>query len=143
MCKYAEDVGHYWKTSQSDPDTWIDKAKRQIKEVGGIVRSEGFGVQDGKAAYMLAFQIGDDPFRVVWPVLLSRSKDTRSAKRQAATMLYHHIKAACMSAAILGTRAAFFTHLMLSDGRVMSEISTPELLDVIPPMLTHKETVDE
>ena len=129
----AEEVGHYWKTSKSSPDSWIEKAKKQIEEIGGTVLAEGFGNSLGQAAYMLGFEIGGDKFKVVWPVLAS--DESLAARRQAATMLYHHVKAACMSSIVLGTRTAFFAHLMLPDGRVAAQVATPEIGKMFPPLL--------
>ncbi|GAI73980.1 unnamed protein product, partial [marine sediment metagenome] len=70
---YAEDIGHYWETSHSSPDQWIDRTKKLIQDLNGIVLAEGFGSVEGRAAYMMAFKIGDDNFKVVWPVLPSRT----------------------------------------------------------------------
>jgi len=132
---YAEDI-NYWKTSKSSPDTWMDKTKRQIKQLGGDVLMEGFGSEPttGRAAFMLGFEIGGDKFKIVWPVLPSKSGNEKAARIQAATMLYHDVKAKCVSAAVLGTRAAFFSFLMLPDGRTASEVSAPELAQAIPAL---------
>lgn len=133
----AEDV-NYWKTSRSSPDTWMDKTKRQIEQLGGQVLMEGFGNEPvtGRAAFMLAFEIGSDRFKVIWPVLSSKSGNERAARIQAATMLYHDVKAKCISAAVLGARAAFFSFLLLPDGRTTAEVSTPELMQAIPELFT-------
>lgn len=131
---YAEDV-NYWKTGQSAPDTWIDKAKAEIKAAGGTVGSEAFGNQGGNAAFMLEFMFGRDRFRVVWPVLPSKTKNERAAKIQAATMLYHDVKAKCVSAKVHGVRAAFFQYAVLSDGRTAAQVAEPELVNVYPKML--------
>lgn len=134
----AENV-NYWQTGQSSPDTWIEKAKRQVQQLGGTVEAEGFGAYgDGRAAFMLQFSIGGDQFKTVWPVLTTRSGKERAARVQAATFLYHDIKAKALAASVLGPRAAFFPHLMLSDGRMASQLALPELeadfpkLDVRP-----------
>ncbi|KKM69037.1 hypothetical protein LCGC14_1454860 [marine sediment metagenome] len=124
---YAEDLGHYWKTGSSSPDTWIEMAKKLIREVGGEITAEGFGSMGTQAAFILVFRIKGDKFKVVFPVLSSRAGDMVAAKRQAATMLYHDIKAKCMVANVLGVKAAFFSYLMLPDGRVANEVATPEL----------------
>ncbi len=98
METYAEDL-NYWQTSRTSSDTWIEKAKRQITQAGGTVLGEGFGseAQTGRAAYMIAFQIDGQAFRITWPVLPSRTGKTTAARIQAATMLYHDIKARCLS----------------------------------------------
>ena len=133
---YAEDVGHYWQTGSSSSDVWIEKAKRQIEEVGGTINADAYGSMEGRAAFMIAFSIGDDRFKVVFPVLDSKTGKSGAAKRQAATMLYHDIKAKCMTASVLGSKAAFFSYLLLSDGRTASELATPELAQVFPLLLS-------
>jgi hypothetical protein len=130
---FAEDV-NYWKTSKSSPDIWIGKARRQIEKLGGRVLAEAYGSDSttGRAAFMLAFEIADDRFKVTWPILISKSGNDRAARVQAATMLYHDVKARCISSAVLGPRTAFFSFLLLPDGRAAMEVSTPELTDAIP-----------
>jgi hypothetical protein len=132
---YAESV-NYWQTGRSSPDKWIADAKRLIQKAGGQILGEAFG-QDGQgnAAFMLAFAIGGDNFKIVWPVLKSRTGKEQAARIQAATFLFHDVKAKCLSASILGARAAFFSYLVLPDGRAASEASTPELYDAIPEIL--------
>lgn len=136
--KYAEDIGHYWKTSTSAPDVWIDKAKTEIRAAGGKVLSEAFGSDaEGRAAFMLAFSFGSEQFRAVCPVLPTRrAQDARAARVQAATMLYHDIKAKAVAAKVHGVRAAFFQYLALPDGRTMAQVSTPELAVTYPKLLT-------
>lgn len=132
---YGEDIKHYWETSGSSPDMWIDRAKKLIESIEGIVLAEGFGSTEGRAAYMMAFRIGDDNFKVVWPVLPSRSGRTLAAKRQAATLLYHDIKAKAMTASVLGSRVAFFSYMVLPDGRAAGELARPELSQAFPLQL--------
>lgn len=131
---FAEDV-NYWKTGTSSPDAWIDKTKIEIKSAGGRVLSEAFGSQGGRTAYMLEFTFGQDTFRAVWPVLPSKTKSERAARIQAATMLYHDVKAKCVSAKVHGVRAAFFQYAVLPDGRTAAQVTAPELVDLYPKML--------
>lgn len=132
---YAEDVKHYWQTSATSPDVWVVRARKLIEELDGTVLAEGFGEAGGHGAYMLAFQIKGDKFKVIWPVLPTYSGKLQAAKRQAATMLYHDIKAKAMAASVLGTKTAFFSYLMLTDGRTASELTIPELIDFFPLQL--------
>ena len=83
---YAEGV-NYWKTSRSSPDAWMERARRQIEKLGGEVVAEGFGCEplSGRAAYLLAFTIGGDSYKVTWPVLASKTGDEKAARVQAAT----------------------------------------------------------
>ena len=136
---YAEDIGHYWQTSRSSPDQWIDRIKKLIEGLNGIVLAEGFGSVEGSAAYMLTFKVGDDNFKVVWPVLPSRTGNTSAARRQAATLLYHDIKAKAMTASVLGSKVAFFSYIMLADGRTASELAKPELSQAFPLELKEGE----
>ena len=75
---------------------------------------------------MLAFEIGGDKFKVLFPVLPSKSGNEKAARIQAATMIYHDIKSKCVSAAVLGSRAAFFSYLLLPDGRTTANLETSE-----------------
>ena len=132
---FAEDIGHYWQTGRSAPDAWLDKTRKIIESVDGSVVAEGFGSVKGKAAYMMAFKIGNDSFKVVWPVLPSRTGKPAAAKVQAATLLYHDIKAKVMTASVLGAQVAFFSYMVLPDGRVTSELARPELSEAFPLQL--------
>lgn len=134
--KYAEDVGHYWKTGKSTPDTWIDKTTSMIRKDGGKLLAEGFLTTQDRAAFMIEFQYGDDKFKIVFPVLQpKKDSDILAARRQAATALYYDVKAKIVLAKFLGYRTAFFAHMQLSDGRVMAEVSEPELLERVPTVL--------
>lgn len=135
---FAEDV-NYWQTSKTSTDTWMDRAKKEIDRVGGQVTGEGFISEPGRAAFLLAFQIEVDNFKMVWPVLESKAGNIKAARIQAATALYHEVKAACVKARFLGARTAFFAYLTLPDGRVASQLAAPELLDVMPRLLVSPE----
>lgn len=132
---YAEDC-NYWKSGQSSPDTWLERTAKLIQGVSGTVVGEAFGrdATTGRSAYMLQFTLGSDRFKLVWPVLPSRTRNEKAARIQAATMLYHDVKARCVSATVLGVRAAFFTFLQLPDGRNAAEAGTPELVATLPKM---------
>lgn len=132
---YAEDV-NFWKTGKSAPDHWIDLTKKQVVALGGKVTAEGFGSDgEGRAAFMLGFSMAGDNFKIVWPVLPSVRADEKSARIQAATMLYHYVKSICLYALVVGTRTAFFSHLMLDDGRVASQVASDQLAASVPHML--------
>ena len=133
---YAEDIGHYWQTSQSSPDVWIDRAKKVIEDMGGKILADGFGSTGEQAAFMLAFKFKEQKYKVVWPVLPSLSGKGAAAKRQAATLLYHDVKAKAMTASVLGFETAFFSYMMLPDGRVSAELAKPELADAFPKLIT-------
>lgn len=137
---YAEDM-NYWKSGKSDPDTWLQKSKNEIAGVGGKITREIQVSEEGQAAYCLEFTIKEDRFKVMWPVLKCRSYDkmgvsVRAAKIQAATFMYHDIKAKCMVVKILGARKAFFSDLVLADGRVASSVGGDEVMALIPSILS-------
>lgn len=132
---YANDL-NYWKTSKSSPDGWMEKTKKQIENLKGKVLGEGFGSNDeGKAAFMLAFQIEGQTFKVIWPVVKSYEGNERAERIQAATSLYHYIKGVCLYAVVVGFRAAFFSHLLLPGGKVASEIANEEISTLLPEAL--------
>lgn len=133
---YAEDV-NYWQTSRTSPDTWLDKAKREIETIGGQVAGEGFVSESltGRSSFMLAFSIEGDKFKLLWPVLESKTGNIKAARIQAATALYHEVKAACVKAKFLGARPAFLAYLMLPNGKTASEATSEELTAVLPELL--------
>ena len=133
---YAEQV-NYWRTSRSSPDLWLERIKKLIVKAGGKVLADGFGNDaiTGQRLYMLGFKLGGERYKIIWPVLPSKTGDEPSAKRQAMTMIYHDVKSRIVSAKVLGTRAAFFSYLMLPDGRSASQVATPELLEALPTFL--------
>lgn len=128
---YAEDV-NYWQTSQSSGDTWLARIDKQIALAGGEVLRQGYIQESAKAAYLTEFSLDGELFRIVWPVLHSKKNNLKAARIQAATAMYHEIKAACVKARFLGARTAFLAFLVLPDGRVASEVSSVELLEHMP-----------
>lgn len=131
---YADDF-NYWKTSRTSPDKWLEKTVDLIEKHGGQVIQDYFG-QDrttGKAAYKITFRIDEDTFDLVWPVLPTKSgNETEAAKRQAATAIYHHVKAALLAAQVIGARVALFGFYMLPDGRTPAQVGDGYLLEALP-----------
>jgi len=120
----------YWKTSNSSPDTWIDRTIKLIQEFGGelINQAQGMDYKSGMAAFQIIFKLQGDTFKIVFPVLEPKKQtDIKSAKIQAATILYHDIKARLVSSRILGARNVFFGNLMLDNGMTAGELENPEL----------------
>lgn len=122
---YAEDV-NFWKTGKGSPDSWIEKAIRQIEALGGEVEGEGFMGKGSEGAYMLGFHINGDQFRMQWPVLESKTGDNMAARRQAATMLYHTVKMKCLAARVLGAKAAFMESFLLPNGKTVLQLTDSE-----------------
>ncbi len=69
--------------------------------MAGRRQSSRFGTQDGRGAFIVAFELDGTPFKIVWPVLPTRGDNERAARVQAATFLYHDCKARVLSAAVL------------------------------------------
>ena len=144
---FAEDVS-YWRSGSSSPEKWIEDAAKLIQKRGGRVLLSASGLDEStdRLAYCLRFQFKDDVFSVVWPVLnCKRGKpaDTETVRRrQAATMLFHDVKAKLIAAEVLGARRAFFSHLVLPDGRTIVDhaqdvAALPQILST--PRLTAPE----
>lgn len=131
----AENV-NYWKTSPSAPDKWMTKAKQEVAKAGGQVLGHGTLTdgETGRTIFVLTFAFGADRFKLEYPTLVSRAGNERAERIQAATMLYHDVKARCVSAKVLGYRAAFMGFLMLPGGRTVSQMAVPELLEGLPRM---------
>jgi len=129
---YASSV-NYWKSGTSTPDSWLDKTQKEIESVGGVVHTCIVGMAAGKSAVMMGFVLEGQEFRVTYPVLaVTREKDKTAALRQACTALYHDVKARCVSLKFIGAKSAFFTFLLLPDGRTAGQLATPELMAEIP-----------
>jgi hypothetical protein len=131
---YAEDLP-YWQTSKVSAETWREKAEIEIKRAGGMITSSGDVMQNAKSAVFIAFSLDSEPYRVAFPVLESKKGNQKAAKVQAATMMYHDIKARCVALRVLGARTAFGGYRVLPDGRTDGHVSTPELAAVLPLML--------
>ena len=50
-------------------------------------------------------------------------------------MMFHDIKAKCVSADVLGVRTSFFSWLALDDGRSMFQLSNTEISQSAPQLL--------
>jgi hypothetical protein len=130
---FAEDT-NYFQTSQSSADAWIAKTQALIKEFGGKVLAEAYGSENGRAAFMLEFEMQGEHFKIIWPVLPSRARNDKAAKIQAATLLYHDIKNSLLKVKIFGARTALFQYWMLPDGRNVSQATREELAQNIPTL---------
>ena len=132
---YAEDI-NYWKTSPTAPDIWMTKAKREVAKAGGQVLGHGTLTdgETGRTIFVLTFAFGMDRFKAQYPTLASKAGNERAERRQAATMLYHDVKARCVSAKVLGYRAAFMGFLKLPGGRTVSQTAVPDLLEGLPKL---------
>jgi hypothetical protein len=136
---YADELP-YWKTSTSDPGTWIDRAAIEIERAGGEVIGRACGkLPSGRVAFVLQFKLEEDVFRVVWPVLTPRhEKDLAAARRQAATALFYDVKARCISSRFMGARAAFCAFMLLPDGRSVGDLALNQLAELPEILGAHK-----
>lgn len=113
----------YWKTSQSDPDKWLDKTEKIINEIGGEVHTRFFGTFNKVSVCIFGFNIGNDNFRMTWPILpVDTDKEKAAARRQTATLIYHDTKAKINSVKIFGPRIGFANYLITEGGKTVSEI---------------------
>lgn len=131
---YAETL-NYWKTSKVSPQAWLDKAESLIEEFGGTVHVVAKGKQADRTAYMIEFSFPPDQYRAIWPVLPTKGKDTLAAERQAATMLFHDLKARAMRVAVMGPRTTFIDYLMLESGETVAQVSNAQLSSALPTAL--------
>lgn len=132
----AEDLP-YWKTGTSAPDKWLEKAATEIERAKGSMEFHGLAKhpKTGKWFYLMRFKIEGDFYKMEWPVLSAWStakSAPQACRRQAATMLYHDVKAACVKTRVLGARVAFFAHLEVDGGRTASELGSSELVSAFP-----------
>lgn len=136
---YADEVP-YFKTGTTTPDTWLEKAANEIKKREGavVMRALANDIARGQGeAYLFVFMLEGEMFRVMWPVLPVRNdKDELAARRQACTMIFHDVKARCVSADVLGARTAFLSYLLLPGGQTAADISSPELAADLTKLLT-------
>jgi hypothetical protein len=132
----AETV-NYWKSSTTSPDKWFERTKQTIKSVGGTIEQSVMASDDrlGYEAFAIRFTLEDEVFAIKWPVLRSRSGKQAAARIQAATALYHDVKACVVRAQFLGARAAFATWLELPGGRTVAESTSEQLCEGLPKLL--------
>lgn len=135
---YADEVD-YWKTgSKRSPAQWIELARKQLVDHGATNIVSAEGEASGREAYMLQFEIQGATYKIVWPVLdlpwnlKEKETNRRAARVQAATTLYHDVKACCVKAARYGHRTGFFQFRLLPDGRSVQQLGDAELLDGLP-----------
>lgn len=119
---HAEDI-NYWKSSSSSADTWIEKAIREIKAIGGVVLAAASVQADNRNGFMIRFSLNKDDFVIEIAALPCRKPtedNQRAARVQAATILYHDVKHKCVMAKIKGARQAFAEHWLLPSGETVA-----------------------
>lgn len=139
---YAHEVD-YWKTgSKRSPAQWIDLAIEQIRQHGGTNILNAAGDHDGREAYMLGFELAGERYKIVWLVLPtwgSSETDNRSARRQAATSLYHDVKSKCVAAKRYGDQFGFFQYRVLPNGQSINELADPDLMEAVPMLMRPRQ----
>lgn len=132
---YAEDIP-YFQTSQSGSDTWIERTKKLINDAGGKQIKEAYVDEGDRSAFMISFVIGSESYKIMWPVLPTKSNKQKAAKIQAATLMYHDVKSRCITSMVFGSHTAFLPFLLMADGRTASQVTTPELTNGLPGLIT-------
>ncbi|MHC1733425.1 MAG: hypothetical protein AB9888_15510 [Bacteroidales bacterium] len=135
--KKLAEYTNYWRSSRNPAEYWIDKAVAELKKIDATIKSQYFGDEDGKSAYVLTVSIEGNDYRIVWPVMPCEyaSDDNRKAARvQAATMIYHDIKARCISSQAIGIRTAFMPFLVVNNGKSLCELDTEEIVAYLPAL---------
>lgn len=125
---FAEDV-RYWRTRSTSADQALDQAAKLIEGAGGKVMQRGSIMSGASGALALSFSLGDDVFRVVWPILPVRRPFNGCegvARRQAASFLLAHVKARVSEAEVLGMRTSFLPETVV-DGRTFAEIASESI----------------
>lgn len=125
----------YWKTSKSGWTSFISKAVKELKKVGGSHHGTAVTTGAKNEEMHLRFSLEGEEYHIVWPILPLRpttqpskvDADSESARVQAATFIFHDVKARCVAARILGANRAFFTY-QLVDGRPVQEVVADPLL---------------
>jgi len=131
---YAEDV-NFWKSSKSNSDTWLDRTEDLITKYDGVILVRAKGMNNGESAFLVEFKHKKSIFKIVWPILPTKQNEIRAAERQAATLIYHDVKARILRSHIFGFENAFFDFMLLPNGKTVSQMSTVELQDIEPKLL--------
>lgn len=121
---------------------WLEKAADEVRAVAGNVKGVSEITTDaGSVVFVMIFDLGGDRFKVQWPVLTPRVMhpvNAKSAKIQAATALYHDVKARCVTLKFLGSRDAFMPFLLLEGGKTVSEAVPEVFLRALPEVVNHE-----
>ena len=76
-------------------------------------------------------------FRIEWPILpVKNEKDRTAARRQAATFIYHDVKAACMKLKVWPPEVVFMAGLLDEQGRTYAQRQS-EGLPLLPAPKGH------
>jgi len=123
----------YWKTGASSASQVLEKAAQLVRDAGGKVFHFGQASDEReREAYVIEFRAGGDTFRMFWPVSRHEPGQEKAARRQAAAMLFHDVKAKIVKAKVFGVRVAFLDALALPDGRIAAQAcSDPEFAAVL------------
>lgn len=136
--KYYAEQANYFGTSQRAADTWLKIAEKELVTVGGRVLRKAAVEEESHAAFMIEFLLDGDTFRMVYPVMECRKKTPQNfdkAKVQAATFLYHSVKARALDIKILGARVAFGSWLLVDGKRSVADVVRNGSGAALPKML--------
>lgn len=134
----------YWMTSRTDPEAWFERIENLLEANGGKLNGRAMVKEpSGNTVFALSFSFGPERFRVFWPALPSKKGNSRAARVQAATMIYHDVKERLVRLRIFGPRSAFADWLILPDGRTFNEVTNEEFANALPRLLTGGNSYDE
>ena len=129
---YAELKAHGFGFVVVKLDQYLTEEHVTLALTEGFIRESG----TGRAAFLIEFLLQDNHFKLIWHVLKSRAGDEKAAKVQAATAMYHDVKAKCLRSIWAGARAAFLEWLLLPNGQTAAEAVSPDLLAAIPALIS-------
>lgn len=128
---FAKDLP-FFKTSQSDPEKWLDKTEKLIESIGGRVDTRVTARANGKQGILIGFIIEGDYYKLTYPVLAVKDeKNGYAALRQCATLIYHDVKSRVNRIRIFHPRVVFADFLVLRDGSTLAESATTDIPDLL------------
>lgn len=134
---YAED-SNYFGTSSRAAETWLEMAKKELMLVGGKDIRKAAVEENDTAVYVIEFTLDGDTYRMSYPAMPCKkatSQNLKKAKVQAATFLYHAIKARALDMKILGAKAAFGSFMLVDGLRTVSDVLTGTPSAALPILL--------
>lgn len=136
---------NYFNSGKSAPDVMLENAINLITENGGEFLGDVYGrdATTGREAFMVHFKAAGQEYKIVWPILPHEPGDRLAAKRQAATMIFHDVKAKMVAAQVLGFRVAFFGQLLLPDGTLAANLTTDRLETILPAVVFHQPKIED
>lgn len=129
---YAETV-NYWNTGRRDAATWLEDSFNMVHGIGG--NPHGYQINRGNSPCIaMRFDIAGRMYNIVWPILPTKGKNNdKATQRQAATFIFHEVKACVLRAKVLGVERAFIQYLSLGNGLTVQDFAISERLQLMLP----------